>query len=251
MPKKKGTETVVRHWQLLKLLPQHPWAISAAELCDRLGDQGIVVSRRTVERDLQKLAFDARLPIRLGETDGAQCWGWMQDGASKFLPNPPISEAALLMLASQFMAGRVPNLFLEAFRPTVNAAGASLDALPGVLGKRWASKLCAVPTAESKGSPSFARHRPRNVFESVIEERKLGLTYVRRGHDPVSLVVNPHGLMQREMTTLLVATCDPGTELRVLALHRMGNTSKGTERARLIKGFDLEAFVRGGFEVWA
>ncbi len=250
MPKKKGTETIVRHWQLLKLLPSEPWAISVAELRDRLADQGIVVSRRTVERDLLKLAIDARMPIRQGETDGAQCWMWMQDGASKFRPNPPISEAALLVLASQFMAGRVPRLFIEAFRPTVKASELSLSALPGALGKRWASKLHAVPTSAPRPSSAYAHHRPRNVFESVMEERKLSLWYVRREHEAESLTVNPHALVQREMQTLLVATCDPGNELRVLALDRMRRTSKGTERARLVKGFDLEAFVRDGFEVW-
>jgi predicted DNA-binding transcriptional regulator YafY len=49
-------DTLLRQWQMLRMIPRHPAKIAASQLCERLCGDGFDVSKRTVERDLQSLS---------------------------------------------------------------------------------------------------------------------------------------------------------------------------------------------------
>lgn len=49
-------ETLLRHWQTLRLIRRYPKNTTAAELCCSLEAEGFKVGKRTVERDLQALS---------------------------------------------------------------------------------------------------------------------------------------------------------------------------------------------------
>ena len=73
MPSQSTRETLLRQWQLLLLLPRHPRTCTIATLHAALADAGFDVTRRTVERDLQKLSM-AGFPVTWEVRDGLQQW---------------------------------------------------------------------------------------------------------------------------------------------------------------------------------
>ena len=50
------SETLFRHWQMLRLIPRAPRRIDAATLERLLRQEGIEVQRRSIQRDLESLA---------------------------------------------------------------------------------------------------------------------------------------------------------------------------------------------------
>jgi len=57
-------ETLLRHWQMLRLIPRHPRRISTAEIEQRLANRGYPTTRRIIQRDLDKLSREFPLVSR-------------------------------------------------------------------------------------------------------------------------------------------------------------------------------------------
>ncbi|MDB4935423.1 MAG: transcriptional factor-related protein [Labilithrix sp.] len=68
---------IVRQWHLLTLLPKGPRRIDTATLEDRLRARGLVVHRRTIQRDLVELA--SVFPLVCDERTKPYGWRWADD----------------------------------------------------------------------------------------------------------------------------------------------------------------------------
>lgn len=68
-------ETIVRMLRVLALLPRPPHKINARAIYQKLRDEGLVVTTRTIERDLHRL----RLVIPLHLDDAHKPYGWAWD----------------------------------------------------------------------------------------------------------------------------------------------------------------------------
>jgi len=55
------TDTLMRHWHLLRMIPRHPAKIAAGDLQRRPEKEHFTVSKRTIERDLMTLPFQIQL----------------------------------------------------------------------------------------------------------------------------------------------------------------------------------------------
>jgi len=82
---------LVRQWLVLAMLPRAPRSIDTAAIEARLRDRGLVVHRRTLQRDLVDLA--ALFPIEADEHTKPYAWRWSADGDAR-----------------GFFAGRLPGL---------------------------------------------------------------------------------------------------------------------------------------------
>lgn len=67
----------LRQWHLLSLLPMGPRRVDSARLAAQLGERGLVVHRRTVQRDLTELAKE--FPIVSDERTKPYGWRWSDD----------------------------------------------------------------------------------------------------------------------------------------------------------------------------
>ncbi|MCB1745283.1 MAG: WYL domain-containing protein, partial [Gammaproteobacteria bacterium] len=54
--KEDAGQTLARQWEMLRAVPRAPRKITTAELEVHLKDRGYGISRRSIERDLQKLS---------------------------------------------------------------------------------------------------------------------------------------------------------------------------------------------------
>lgn len=69
----------LRQWHLLALLPMGPRRADTATLAAQLAEQGLVVHRRTVQRDLIELS--KLFPIVSDERTKPYGWRWADDAA--------------------------------------------------------------------------------------------------------------------------------------------------------------------------
>ena len=72
-------DTLMRQWAMLRAIPRYPRRIDAPTIHARLGDLGMVVSLRTVQRDLNAMA--ETFPLDFDESK-PQGWCW-REGASQ------------------------------------------------------------------------------------------------------------------------------------------------------------------------
>ena len=79
-------DTLLRHWHMLRLLPRHPRKISTADIETKLESSGFPTSRRTIQRDLDKLSAEfplvsdeKNLPAGHGSPmrKPSMCLGWI------------------------------------------------------------------------------------------------------------------------------------------------------------------------------
>ena len=246
-----STETVVRHWKLMQALPTAPRCSTVAHLYEVLRSDGSEVTRRTIERDLKKLVRVMPIEDRPGY-DGVTRWAWMRGHRSHIQPVYAPTQAALLILAQRYLDPLLAPVLMKALQPTFTAATRVLNVESGPVPGDWRGKIGAVPPSLPLDRPPVGDHRSSIVVEALLEDRKVRLSY-RLGDRIESFTVNPHALVQRELVTYLIATCDPHGDLRALALHRMGvrgklSTQQLDQPAVRVPGFDLEAYIAAGFE---
>lgn len=54
--KNKSNDTLLRQWEMLRLIPSSSQGVSTTQLASRLKDRGYPVTIRTIQRDLEKLS---------------------------------------------------------------------------------------------------------------------------------------------------------------------------------------------------
>ncbi|KAF7275493.1 hypothetical protein GWI33_011662, partial [Rhynchophorus ferrugineus] len=98
-PDKETGNSLHRQWQILSRLPNGKW-IGTRELQEQLAREGIDISLRTVQRDLNQIA--ERFPI---ESNGAtpQGWRWKADAPIQSLPHMNSSQAVTFMMVEEHL----------------------------------------------------------------------------------------------------------------------------------------------------
>jgi len=83
MASQGSRQTLVRQWEMLKLLPTRPPGITARQITQQLNDEDFDVSKRQIERDLDLLSQSFALVCNdKGKPYG---WHWME-GVSVDIP---------------------------------------------------------------------------------------------------------------------------------------------------------------------
>jgi len=91
-------ETLLRHWQMLRLLPRTPGRkVTTEELRLALLERGFHVERRTVQRDLLDLA--GCFPIGCESSSRPYGWFWQRDAEPFDIPGMDVDTALAFRLA--------------------------------------------------------------------------------------------------------------------------------------------------------
>lgn len=248
MPTASTRETLLRQWRLLALLPRAPRALTVAALRAGLTTDGFVVTRRTIERDLQKLS-SAGFPLSCQTTNGLQHWALI-DTREPWLPNmPSVSDAILLLLARDYLTPLLPPLMQRALDPTFAQAESVLTIARATSHlARWRDKVRATLPTQTLIAPAVSRAVHEACAEALMQERQLSVSYASRSRDTrQTLVLNPLALLQRGLISYLVATASPHTDPRLYALHRVRSARVLDAGMTPVPGFDLQTFLAKGF----
>lgn len=243
-------ETLLRHWQTLRLIPRHPRKITAGDLCQHLGGEGFTVGKRTVERDLQ--ALSRIFPLVVDERSKPFGWSWDRDAPAFDLPGLSASEALTLLMAKQYLGSVMPSTMLSQLAPYFRQAEKKLDPVSGHCSlSSWPDKVRIVPASQPLLTPSVDEDAQSVVQEALLQDRQCSITYRRRdaGH-PDEYPISPLGLVQRGALIYLVCTIKAYSDIRILVLHRVQSAKLLDAPAVRPDGFDLDAYLASGAFGW-
>ena len=246
MPHKNKKETLIRQWQMLKLLGRQ-W-LKASEIASMLKDQGHEVSVRTVQRDLQEMS--TIFPIQLNDKNPRDYgWRWMK-GASIDIPGMDMSEALAMRLVEIHLKQMMPSSMLEALQGVFSQAKSRLEQVPKP--SDWVKKVKFVQPNQALLPPRIDENVQVGIYKALLEKRKIkGYYRVIRMEESKEYVLNPLGLILRGSVSYLVATAWDYEDPRLYAMHRFEKADVLDEECSIPEGFDLEKAISSGFADFA
>ncbi len=240
-------ETVHRLWTLLRLIPRRPRRADTGALKRQLDAEGIDVTPRSIQRDLQHLA--ARFP-NLHRDERSKPYGWSWDGDVPLLeiPGMGLASAVTFELVQAHLTHALPRSTLRTLDPYFARAREVIRKTASAKLARWPSKVRVLPRGLSMRAPEVSSRVLDVVYSALLEERRLRAHYrPRHASEAKKYELNPLGLVVRDGTLSLVCTFFDYEDPHYVLLHRMSQAELLESAARRPKGFDLDAFLaRGG-----
>ena len=241
MPSADSRDTLARQWELLKLIPARGNGITAEALHAQLEALGFPTTRRTVERDLERLC--TRFPFAPVE-DGARPlhWRWMA-GGSLNLPGLSVAEALSLNVIESTLRPLLPAALLGVLDARWKQARDKLSDLAEANPHAgWVDKVRVVPPGQALMPPTIADGVLEVVQEGLARGRQLRVRHQRAGvGEPAQMVLHPLALVQSGPTSYLLAMANDHTDVRTYALHRVKSAEVLDDEARRPAGFDVDA----------
>jgi len=245
-----STSTTLRHLEMLRKVPVYPGRpITTTELYHHLIDEGFRVSKRTVERDLLKLAEIGGLYSN--EAAEGNAWGCIGEGHSKKLAMQP-SEALMLVLSEKLLLHTMPIEYAQKIGARIEKAKALLSA-GNTLGK-WQDKLQVI----SDGYPLINNNSMLDddtreiIYECVLKECQINIRYQAKDKDtPRNHCLNPLGIIIRGQSHYLVATKTTSPEKPLLFLfHRIKSADNRYKKMDMPSSFTMADYYAKNPSGW-
>ncbi len=239
-------DTLMRQWQMLRMIPRHPKIITATELKKKLEDEQHVVTKRTVERDLQSLS--TVFPLTLDESRRPFGWSWQADACNFNIPGLSNNEALTFVMMEQHLKLLLPASTLSWIQPYFKAAQQQLNAIPRSERIRsWLNKVRTVPPAQPLLPSPVNAHVQQVVYEALLADRQLDITYRRKGASEISEYrVHPLAVVQRGPVTYLCCGVNYDDGLRKFAMHRILSVTASDEPVKIPSGFSIDDLIAAG-----
>lgn len=243
-------ETLLRQWQTLRMIPRHPRMTTASVLCENLNQDGFVVGKRTVERDLQSLALI--FPLVSDERSKPYGWCWQKDAPAFDLPGMSNSEAITLMLSREHLRNLLPASTLAQLQPYFALAEQKLAVLEqhsGIAG--WQHKVRVIAPTQPLLVPKIDEAVQATLYEALLNERQCNISYQKReASEAESYPVHALGIVQRGQVLYLVCTIKTYPHIRILALHRILAAELLEAPIAVPADFDLDDYIASGAFGW-
>jgi predicted DNA-binding transcriptional regulator YafY len=245
MPVNNTRNTLLRQWELLRLLPSTGSGKTVRQLTDDLNNLNFSVSVRQVERDLKQL--QGAMPIECNDSGKPHGWRWIK-GSSRHIAAMSLPEALSWQLVADTVKPLLPLSILEALEPHFHEAHEKLTALadsnPAAL---WTQKIRVVQPALPLIAPAINSAVLEQVQQALLCHHQLEVSYRSISSDQVKeMVLHPLGLVQRGAASYLVATAFSFTEPRLFALHRVEKATVLESLARTPDSFRLDDYITSG-----
>lgn len=240
-----ANNTLLRHWQMLSLVPRAPRKVDAATLESQLGERGFEVDRRSIQRDLVKLS--AHFPLVSDERSKPYGWSWSRDAKLFDVPGMDLHTALAFALAAEHLAHLLPRTTLHYLEPHFSRARMVLDAIEDNDLRLWRDSVRALPSGLPMAPPSIDQAVLEAVHDGLLHRRQLDLSYRPRTNDEVRRYqASPLGLVYRDSVAYLLCALFSYDNVVQLAVHRMVEAAVTAEPTRVPTGFDLDRYIESG-----
>lgn len=238
------SETLVRQWAMLQLIPKSPQKISTPDIVSKLKRDRFEVTERTVQRDLAYLADI--FPLVADTRNKPYGWQWPRDAQLASLPGMDPRTAMTLKLVEKFLVGILPKQALADFQPYLKQAGNVLKELGKSPYAKWSDIVAIVPRGQALLPAPVNAGVIDTVYEALFEGRRFKADYHHLPSDTKKKYdsINPLGLIFRDGVIYLVCTFYNYPHICQLALHRLTKADLLDEPVTPINGFDLEQYIR-------
>jgi len=240
------SDTLMRQWQMLRLVPRHPGKISTAELKQHLADEGFETTQRTIQRDLMKLSDI--YPLTCDDRSKPFGWSWMRDADVMDIPGMDSHTALTFYLAGKYLEPLLPTATVNHLNPHFKTAAHVLDGINSRKGAPgWADKVRVVHRGPPLKPPAVREDVQDNVYEALLHNRKLHVRYNPRWEEGIKeYKINPLGLILKEGVFYLVCSFWDYPDIRLLTLHRVLEADVLDAPCMVPDDFDLDGYIASG-----
>jgi len=244
MPRIASHDTIDRQQQLLRLLPKEPEGITARQLTEKLKDHGYVVTKRTVERDLNRLS--STFGLRSITVSGTQHWHLL-NSSKPDLPGLSVGDALTTVLVNDMLGTLLPQTLLGSAKAQADKALERLNASRANVFTDWRKLVRYVPPTLPFKPPALRPDIIATVHKALTETLQLEIRYLAPAdRSTKSLTLHPLAFIQQGVVAYLVATAFEYEDIRLYALHRVQRARALTTPTRRSKTFDLDAYLASG-----
>lgn len=238
-------DTVFRQWSMLRILPRPPGKLTARDIEGRLRGQGFEVSKRTIERDLEKLSV--LWPITADQRNRPYGWSWAKNAEVLDIPGMDLSTALAFRLAREYLAPLLPPATLRYIQPHFDRAAQVLN--QGSSGKLrdWPKKVRVVGHGPTLLPPKTKPGVHETMLQALLENRRVEARYrPRDSGEERGYVINPLGAVFRRSVVYIVGSAWDYDDILQFALHRFTAASVTDTKARRPRDFDLDDDIQQG-----
>ncbi|MFV5492336.1 WYL domain-containing protein [Acinetobacter sp. ASP199] len=239
---KETSNSLYRQWQILSRLTTGKW-MGTRELQEILEREGVEISLRTIQRDLNQIA--QRFPIESSKTI-PQGWRWRSDAPIQSLPHMTSSQAVTFMMVEEHLKHLLPPSLIEEMNPWFDLARRSLSTQNNV--RQWINRVRIVPATQPLIPPVVDRQAQQAIYEGLLQDKQLECIYQGRGQnsEEKSYILNPLALVQKGSIIYLVCTRHDKSDIQTFALHRFKSANVLNTRALHPVNFDIDAYIESG-----
>lgn len=255
MPQKAKESTLLRQWELLRMLRVSRESASdigrwdrASELKAKLDALGYGVSLRTVQRDLLTLSSIFALEVN-DKNPRDYGWRWKR-GARLDITGLGLSESLVLTMAELYLVNALPAATLNTLAPLFEAAKNRINQDTNASGNRlknWLDKVRIVQPSQPFVPPELDKDIEEIIHQSLLYGKKIQVSYKAGGKDsPKTYTLNPLGLLLRGSVFYLAASAKNYPDAWLYALHRFQSAELLAEPVVIPEGFDLDVLIEAG-----
>ena len=242
------SDPLLRQWEMLKLIPRER-KTTVKELKDKLEGLGYTVTRRTLERDLDRLS----IPFAIEADTRSKPYGWRYalNMHPANIPGLTSSEALTLVLLETHLKTLLPVAIADNLASQFSAArhSLSMEHSDSKL-QSWLKKVKVLPPGQHLLAPTLDPSIQRTVYSALMQGHQLEMDYLAAGSTEAKHYSSLHlqGLVQYGSVIYLVVTINEHTDLRLLVLHRIQKVTLKEEPLTSLENFDLQTYIdQGGF----
>jgi len=240
------SDTLMRQWQMLRLIPRQPSKISTSELKQRLADEGFSTTPRTLQRDLVRMS--SIYPLLCDDRDKPFGWSWNRDANVHEVPGIDSDTALAFYLAEKHLEPLLPRTTIKRLRPHFKRAEEVLDQADADKGNpAWRNKVRVLQRGPGLKNPSIHADVQSAVYDALLRNRRLDVVYMPRGADKSKQYeIHPLGLVLKDGLFYLVCSMWDYPDIRLLTLHRMNKASVMDIPCTVPDEFDLDDYIASG-----
>ena len=245
MPKAKHQDAMRRQWEILRMIPGRAKGVTALDIIERLEIVGIVVTKRTVLRDLEDLEKNFGL-LRDDEKKPYR-WRW-RTNAGIDLPALTLTDAFSLKIVENILKPLVPRVMHETLNYRFKEADAKLKAISKKkYHSNWADKVRNVSPILPLLPPDIDDGVLDTVQTSLLKDKQVEVAYQSMGSDCAKIrLLNPLAIVQSGPVTYLVAIMNGYSDVRYYAVHRMHSAILKRENAVIPNDFSIDEEIKKG-----
>lgn len=246
-PKKsKGAsvdKTALRYLDMLEFIPRED-DVSVEEIKQALERRGYVIDKRTVQRDLNKLAKTFNLQSSRGDGPSKR-WSYAQDAPVKFFPSMDEHTALSFQLMQAFLKPLMAPETLDSMEPFFKKSAELLSQRTEVAA-RWQEKVHVIPLGLPRIPPTVNHDVQKVIYQALLHEQPLRVHYRSRSSEVYKEhLVSPLGLVIRDHVSYLVLVMNKSGHLGCWPLQRFKDAKEdlNAEYSRP-DSFNLAAYAK-------
>ena len=194
--------------------------LQTKEVHEKLGALGFEVSRKTVERDLQKLP--ELFPQHVFVNDLSKPYGYKSPQGSRKISGMTPEQAICLQLAFEYLYPLLPNRSLEPITPYLKEAEAILEMNATKRMRNWKNKVLTLNEGFNLMPAKIKKGILPTIQSSLWEGKQIKVKYTSAYKKKLkTYTLHPVGLVYRGRISYLICSFEKHLDdFSYLALHR-------------------------------